>query len=280
VKVFLSLDNPVKKWFNHEDGMLNAVSYKGGVKIMPKEGIYDVHCHIIPGVDDGASDYEETKRLLQMEYNQGVRGIIATPHFRFQMFETPIEHIKEQFVLAQRAAAEISNDLEVYLGCEFHVNMEMTEMLKAGKVSTMAGSRYVLTEFSENSEVSYIRERIYALLSNGYKPVIAHIERYEATRLDLNFVEELDDMGACMQINADSIIGKEGFFIKRFCIKLMKYDLVQFVGSDCHNMYDRISRVGEAYSYVKKKMGETYANNLFIENPQKILKDAKRRKER
>ena len=160
MKVFLSLDNPVKKWFNHEDGMLNAVSYKGGVKIMPKEGIYDVHCHIIPGVDDGASDYEETKRLLQMEYNQGVRGIIATPHFRFQMFETPIEHIKEQFVLAQRAAAEISNDLEVYLGCEFHVNMEMTEMLKAGKVSTMAGSRYVLTEFSENSEVSYIRERI------------------------------------------------------------------------------------------------------------------------
>ena len=239
MKVFLSLDNPVKKWFNHEDGMLNAVSYKGGVKIMPKEGIYDVHCHIIPGVDDGASDYEETKRLLQMEYNQGVRGIIATPHFRFQMFETPIEHIKEQFVLA-----------------------------------------HVLTEFSENSEVSYIRERIYALLSNGYKPVIAHIERYEATRLDLNFVEELDDMGACMQINADSIIGKEGFFIKRFCIKLMKYDLVQFVGSDCHNMYDRISRVGEAYSYVKKKMGETYANNLFIENPQKILKDAKRRKER
>ena len=96
----------------------------------------------------------------------------------------------------------------------------------------------------------------------------------------MNFVEELDDMGACMQINADSIIGKEGFFIKRFCIKLMKYDLVQFVGSDCHNMYDRISRMGEAYSYVKKKMGEKYANNLFIENPQKILKDAKRRKER
>ena len=174
---------------------------------MPKEGIYDVHCHIIPGVDDGASDYEETKRLLQMEYDQGVRGIIVTPHFRFQMFETPIEHIKEQFVLVQRAAAEIGDDLNVYLGCEFHVNMEMPEMLRAGKVSTMAGSRYVLTEFSESSEASYIRERIYALLSNGYKPVIAHIERYEATRSDLNFVEELDDMGACMQINADSIIG-------------------------------------------------------------------------
>lgn len=247
---------------------------------MSRKGIYDVHCHIVPGVDDGASNYEETKKLLQMEYDQGVRGIIVTPHFRFRMFETPIERIKEQFVLVQRASAEIGNDLEVYLGCEFHANMEMPDMLRSGKVSTMAGSRYVLAEFSESSEASYIRERIYALLSNGYKPIVAHIERYEATRSDLNFVEELDDMGACMQINADSIIGKEGFSIKRFCRKLMKYDLVQFVGSDCHNTSDRISRMGEAYSYVNKKIGEEYADYLFIENPQKILKDAKRRKER
>ena len=116
---------------------------------MSRKGIYDVHCHIVPGVDDGASNYEETKKLLQMEYDQGVRGIIVTPHFRFRMFETPIERIKEQFVLVQRAAAETGNDLEVYLGCEFHANMEMPDMLREGKVSTMAGSRYVLTEFSE-----------------------------------------------------------------------------------------------------------------------------------
>ena len=75
---------------------------------MSRTGIYDIHCHIVPGVDDGASDYEDTKKLLRMEYDQGVRNIIATPHFRFRMFETPLSRVQEQFLLVQKAAAEIA----------------------------------------------------------------------------------------------------------------------------------------------------------------------------
>ena len=247
---------------------------------MSGKGIYDIHCHIVPGVDDGATDIEETGKLLRMEYEQGVRTIIATPHFRFRMFETSAEKVKEQFKLVEKAAAEVASDLHVYLGCEFHTNMEMISMLRENKVMTMAGSRYVLTEFSHNSEENYIRERLSTLLSGGYKPIVAHIERYEATRTSMDFVEELVDMGAYMQINADSIIGKEGFGTKRYCKKLMKYDLVHFVGSDCHNLTSRVSRIGEAYNYVSKKMDEAYADHLFIENPRKILADAKKRKER
>lgn len=92
-------------------------------------------------------------------------------------------------------------------------------MLREQKVMTMAGSRYVLTEFSHNSEESYIRERLGALLSGGYKPIMAHIERYEATRNSLDFVEELADMGVYMQINADSITGKDGFLLNGTVIK-------------------------------------------------------------
>lgn len=181
---------------------------------MSIKGIYDIHCHIVPGVDDGATDIGETVKLLRMEYEQGVRTVITTPHFRFRMFETPAEKVREQFRLVEKAASEISPDLHVYLGCEFHANMEMLPMLREQKVMTMAGSRYVLTEFSHNSEESYIRERLGALLSGGYKPIMAHIERYEATRNSLDFVEELADMGVYMQINADSITGKDGFFTK------------------------------------------------------------------
>lgn len=160
---------------------------------MSGKGIYDIHCHIVPGVDDGATDIEETGKLLRMEYEQGVRTIIATPHFRFRMFETSAEKVKEQFKLVEKAAAEVASDLHVYLGCEFHTNMEMISMLRENKVMTMAGSRYVLTEFSHNSEENYIRERLSTLLSGGYKPIVAHIERYEATRTSMDFVEELVD---------------------------------------------------------------------------------------
>ena len=156
---------------------------------MSGKGLYDIHCHIVPGVDDGATDIEETRKLLQMEYDQGVRTIIATPHFRFRMFETPVERVKQQFQMVEKAAAEIAPDLQVYSGCEFHANMEMLPMLREQRVMTMAGSRYVLTEFSHNSEENYILERLNALLSGGYKPIVAHIERYEATRTSLDFVE-------------------------------------------------------------------------------------------
>lgn len=86
----------------------------------------------------------------------------------------------------------------------------------------MAGSRYVLIEFSESSEAYYIRERLYNLLSNGFKPIVAHIERYECTRKSMDLVEELVDMGAYMQINADSIIGKNGLSTKNYCRKIMR----------------------------------------------------------
>lgn len=104
---------------------------------MSGKGIYDIHCHIVPGVDDGATDIEETGKLLRMEYEQGVRTIIATPHFRFRMFETSAEKVKEQFKLVEKAAAEVASDLHVYLGCEFHTNMEMISMLRENKVMTV-----------------------------------------------------------------------------------------------------------------------------------------------
>ena len=102
---------------------------------MLEEGIFDIHCHIVPGVDDGAADIEETRKLLEMEYKQGVRNIILTPHFRFRMFETPLEKVQRQFRLSEEAAADISKDLHLYLGCEFHANMEMLPMLREKKVN-------------------------------------------------------------------------------------------------------------------------------------------------
>lgn len=238
---------------------------------MEREGLFDIHCHIIPEVDDGASNHEEMQKLLQMEYEQGVRNIIVTPHFRTQMFETPLEQVRKQFACVQRALQESGYDINIYLGCEFYANMDMIEMLKAGKISTMAGSDYVLVEFSGSADASYIKERIYSLHANEYKPVIAHIERCDKLRKDMEFVAELVEMGAYMQVNANSIIGKNGFGMKQYCKKLMKYDLIHFIGSDCHNSDKRIPRIGEAYHYVSKKMGKAYADQIFIENPKKII---------
>ncbi len=240
---------------------------------MPAEGIFDIHCHIIPSVDDGAADIREAEELLRMEYRQGVRSIILTPHFRIGMFETPQEQIKKQFLILKEIAGNISHDLKLYLGCEFHVNMEMLEMLKNGQGTTMAGSRYILTEFSHMAPASYIRERLYSLLLHGYKPVTAHVERYDAVRRHIGFVDEIIDMGALIQVNADSIIGAEGFSAKRFCHKLLKNQMVHFVGSDCHGTARRVPKIGIAYNYILKKFGKNYADKIFAVNPRCILEN-------
>ena len=235
-------------------------------------GLFDIHCHIIPGVDDGASDTKEALAMLRAEYEQGVRTIIATPHFRRGMFETPREEIIRQFELLKREAMKDQLGIELYLGCEYHANMEILKYLRNGMASTMAGSRFVLTEFSGRDDKSYIRGRLAALTACGCRPIIAHLERYDCLRKDISFIEELVEMGSYVQINAGSIIGESGFFMKSFCKKLLKADLVHFVGTDAHNMKYRPPKIKEAYSYIAKKMGQDRADTIFITNPQRMIK--------
>lgn len=232
-------------------------------------GITDVHCHILPGVDDGADSLQLAVQMLQAEYKDGVRRIILTPHYHRQMFEPEMEQIYAAF--ATLCEANPYPDLELDLGCEYHANMDMIRDIQEGYRPTMAGSRCVLTEFSDDVEVSFIRERTRCLLSAGYTPILAHVERYCAITKDIAVIDELSECGCRIQVNADSIIGKDGFFTKRFCKKLMDYDLIDLIGSDAHNLQDRPPRLGACAEYLEKKMGASYAERLLIQNPVRCL---------
>lgn len=233
-------------------------------------GLVDIHCHIIPYVDDGANNMEEAVKMLKMEYAEGVRTIIATPHFRFKMFETPRADVIKQFLILREEAKKIGDGIDMYLGCEFHSNMDMVKLLREKKISTMGGSRFVLTEFSGAADFTYIRERILSLVSAGYRPIIAHIERISCLRKDLELIEELVELGAKVQVNTESITGS--FMTKRFCKKLMQEDLLHFVGTDCHGTSYRVPKMQDAYKYVAKKFGREYADEIFINNPLGIIK--------
>ena len=124
------------------------------------KGLYDIHCHILPGVDDGARNMEESLWMLNKEYQEGVRHVILTPHFRYDMFEPHMNIVTRQFMQLRRAAMNIGDEgMRLYLGCELHSSMDMVECLKKGRRLTLAGSRYVLVEFSNGDEKNYIEER-------------------------------------------------------------------------------------------------------------------------
>ena len=218
--------------------------------------LFDVHCHMVPGVDDGAADLEESLAMLKMQHEDGAKKV------------------HEQFLKLQEAAKKEYPDMSLYLGCELHSNMDLQDILEKRKYVTMAGSSYVLLEFSEGDSAQHIRERVYNVLSCGYEPIIAHVERYQATVKSVGFSSDLVDMGARLQVNVESILGKYTWGAKRYCRKLMKEDLLGFVGSDSHNTKTRIPNIGAGAAYVSKKMGEAYAERIFHDNPMEILRDA------
>lgn len=233
-------------------------------------GLYDVHSHIIPKVDDGADSLETAMLLLKREYQDGVRTIYLTPHFRKNMFETSEEEIIKAYHKVKLAAKKEFPELTLFLGCEFHASMDMTDILKQSKCKTMGNSSYVLIEFSQKDGFQYIQERCYTLLSNGYEPIIAHAERYPILYKKMDYLEQLAEMGVWIQINADSILGLNGLKMKWFCRKLVKMGLLHLVGSDAHNMENRQPLMRKCAAYLEKSLGQEYAHEILIKNPQKI----------
>ena len=235
--------------------------------------LYDIHCHILPGVDDGAKNMDIALALIEKEIEAGVETIILTPHFRKEMFEPDMEDIWNAY--DELLYETRYKNIRLYLGCEFHANMEMVETLDNDLRPTLADSRYVLTEFAHNSTRAFMKERADALLMSGYRPIIAHIARYRATRKDFDLIEDLIEMGCEVQVNADAIIGRDGLGAQRFCKKLMQEDMLHYVGSDTHNLRGRAPHLGECCEYLKKHMGRLYTSRIMRDNPSKIVEKAR-----
>ena len=232
---------------------------------------FDMHCHLLFGVDDGPKEIEEALTLLRQEYDEGVRTVYLTPHYRKSMFECPAETIRENFETLRARVKQELPDLRLRLGCEIHVGMDTVQDIKSGRCATMGGTEFVLLEFPEAAEKKYILERCHAVMNKGYAPVIAHAERCIAIRKDMELLRRLVDMGIYIQMSAGSIIGEDGFFWKQFCKKAMQQDLLHFVGSDAHDLKERKVNIGKCAAYIEKTMGTDYRDQVMRVNPTEIV---------
>ena len=236
-------------------------------------GFIDIHSHILPGVDDGAENIAESMKLLRMAHKDGTRAIILTPHYRSDYKKYMPEQLKERYELLCESVEKELPDMQLYLGNEIHFEMEAPEAVESGRVLTLNGSNYVLLEFRPNC----LRRRMVAgvseMIRHGFTPIIAHVERYTISRKDPSLLQELWDMGALMQLNVNSVMGQNGFGIKRFCHKLLKAERVHFIASDTHDVKYRTPLLQKCYLKVCKKYGQSYADELFYENAQAVIEN-------
>lgn len=240
------------------------------------DGFIDIHCHILHSVDDGPQKETEMKKMLKMAWDDGIRKIIATPHYHPYVGRTDIEIIHKNFSIMKDAAHEIDENFEVYLGAEIFFKHDISELLEKRKVATINNSRYILIEFKPTESFRYMLQNLQMLQMLGYEVVLAHVERYKCLRENIEFAEDLERAGVHIQVNAGSIIGKEGRVSQKYVKTLMRRDLVFAVGTDAHGIVKRVPQMKKAANYVRKRFGEEYERRIFFDNALVLLENTEK----
>ena len=234
-------------------------------------GFYDIHCHMLPHVDDGSKSTAMSKEMLNIAYENGIRHIVLTPHYTIGRFELTREEIYDQYQLFTEKVQEDFPEIEFFFGREIFFGEEIMEFLQDDLISTMNDTDYVLIEFHPSATANYIMQSLYKVEGVGYIPILAHIERYPDLFSNTKMIEQIIESGAYIQVNASSVTGTLGNSVKKQIIKLMKKNLVHFVATDAHSNRTRGPYLDEWVKYIEKKLGEDYVRRLLIENPERML---------
>lgn len=235
-------------------------------------GFIDIHSHILPEVDDGAQSLEQSLNMLKIAHEEGIRIIIATPHYKLDRFECSYEKVKDSYNLLKEAMKKDFSDMELYLGNELMSTEELEDLVQEGKVMTLAKSDYLLIEFYPSVSIRELHEMINSVWRIGKIPVIAHVERYSCLLENIDELYELREYGAIIQVNTISINNKDiGRTVKKFLKTVFKERLADIIATDMHSDGKRAPRMKEAARYISKKYGEDYAKILTRDNPEKIL---------
>ena len=234
-------------------------------------GYIDIHSHILADVDDGAGSLTISMEMLAIAYKEGIRGIIATPHYHPGKSIIEYNELRVKFEELKESTKRVYPDMKLYLGREVYYTSDVLEAIEHGVKLTIEDSNYILVEYSPRTDYNYLRMSINNIRQAGLIPILAHVERYQCMVADIERVEELREMGAVIQVNVGSILGQGGRGIKKYTRQLLKNGLIDVVATDAHSAGTRAPRIQECAEYLVKKYGLEYAEDLLIYNPEKII---------
>ena len=195
----------------------------------------DVHSHLIPGIDDGAKTVEDSIQLLTEFQELGFKKVITTPHIMSDFYKNTPEIILGGLEIVRAAIKEKGLTIEIDAAAEYNLDADFEPLIDAGNILTF-GDNYVLFELPFISEPPMLNSIIWKLQTKGYKPVLAHVERYPYWHNDWEKIAGLKDRGVLIQLNINSLTGHYGPEVKKIGEKLVDLDMVDLLGSDCHNM--------------------------------------------
>jgi protein-tyrosine phosphatase len=195
----------------------------------------DMHSHILPRIDDGSPDVETSLELIRGLMKLGIKQSIATPHIIGDMYRNDGASIGNALSILQKALAENNIDFKVSAAAEYMMDDYFLSLLSSGTKLLTLKDNYILTEFSYAARPDNVEQTLFSIITEGYRPILAHPERYGYFHNDFKQYDKLRDMGFSLQINLLSLTGYYGKGVQKAAHYLLKNDLVSFAGTDLHH---------------------------------------------
>ncbi len=200
----------------------------------------DLHCHILPKVDDGSQSVEESLKMAEQAVKDGIHAIVATPHSLNGVYANRVEHVISGVTALQETLTANHLDLKLYPGADVHLCTDMVTRINNREACTINDAgKYILLELPSQMIPNRVKDEIFALKLNGITPIITHPERNAMVQHDPGVLYELVQMGALSQVTAMSLTGDFGEFIGQVSATLLRYRLVHIIASDAHSAKDR-----------------------------------------
>jgi len=197
----------------------------------------DIHSHLIPGIDDGSPEMETTIVLLKKFIDLGYKKVITTPHVMSDYYKNNPEIILSGLNNVRKEIKKQNLNIEIEAAAEYNLEPEFEKLLDDGKLLSFGAEKYLLFELSFFDEPLRLNETIWKMIEKGFRPVLAHVERYGYWHNNYDKVEEMINRGVKLQLNIGSVTGAYGPEVKKFAERLIKDEIIEFVGSDCHHLH-------------------------------------------
>ncbi len=234
----------------------------------------DIHCHILPGVDDGAGDLGQSLAMARIAVAEGVTTIACTPHMTPGVYDNRGPDVIARVEALQLALDEAGLPLQLVAGADVHVAPDVTARLRSGEALALNGSRYVLIEPPHHVAPPRLDGVFFDIAAAGYQPILTHPERLTWIERRFDVIERLFRAGVWMQITAGSLEGQFGSQARYWAERMLDEGMVHVVASDAHDDRARTPRLGRAYDLLARRMGQAEADNLLIHRPHVALTNA------
>lgn len=229
----------------------------------------DIHCHILPGIDDGAGDIYDTLEMASMAQSSGVKAIIATPHCNVpgEPGNYYNSHFRDVLQKARDAIERECIPLKLMAGMEVFVTYDLPDLIAEGKILTLNHSDYLLMEFGFEEDPEFVDIMVDRIKEMNIRPVIAHPERYDFIKNNVDFARRLVRKGCVLQANKGSFLGRYGHSAEKVAYTLAEDKLISVVASDAHSPVTRTPNMVRSREALRNICD---IKKIFEENPRKI----------